>query len=86
MVSARNKYGLTPLHEAAMRNNKEVAKILVEHGADLFAKDNNNRTPKEVALQCNRDNKGAGLQYDNKELVQYLQTKEDEKRAGIPVK
>ena len=28
----------TPLHQAAMLNNIEAAKALVEHGADLFVK------------------------------------------------
>lgn len=92
-VSARDKYENTPLHQAVMLNNIEAAKALVEHGADIFAKnyydyrkpaekwevapprDTMNKTPKEIALK-------AGL----KELAQYLQAKEDEKKKGTGVK
>ncbi|MHC4680187.1 MAG: ankyrin repeat domain-containing protein [Planctomycetota bacterium] len=85
-VNARDEHQNTPLHQAAMLNNIEAAKALVEHGAAIFAKNyydytrpaekwkvpppkSMNKTPKEIALR-------AGF----KELAQYLQTKEDEKK------
>lgn len=86
-VNSRDKYANTPLHQAVMMNNLDAAKALVEQGADIFAKnyydyskptekwevppskDTMNKTPKEIALK-------AGF----KELAQYLQTKEDEKK------
>jgi hypothetical protein len=104
-VSARDKTNDTPLHIAAMQNNLQAAKTLIEHGADVFAKNDydpaalrraaakgdedakwdlriyestkniKNKTPKEMALR---------LGY--KELAQYLQTKEDEKKSAVPVK
>ncbi|MGR3310605.1 MAG: ankyrin repeat domain-containing protein [Candidatus Brocadiales bacterium] len=90
-VNARDEHQSTPLHQAAMLNNIEAAKALVEHGADIFAKnyhdyskppagrrllppsrDNMNKTAKEIALT-------GGDKY--KELAQYLQTKEEEKKG-----
>lgn len=38
------KNGMTPLMFAARYNNAEIAKILLENGADISAKDNNDFT------------------------------------------
>jgi hypothetical protein len=46
--------------------------VLIEHGADILAEDSKNQTPKDIAVK-------RGF----RELAQYLQTKEDEKRQGI---
>jgi len=32
-VNARDKYGKTPLHKAALRDNKEIVELLRRHGA-----------------------------------------------------
>ena len=52
-MTARSKDGSTPLHLASMYGRLEVARVLIEHGADIDAKDNKGRTPFQVAW--NRD-------------------------------
>ena len=37
-VNAKNKYGLTPLHYAALYGNKNVAELLINNGADIKSK------------------------------------------------
>jgi ankyrin repeat protein len=44
------RYERTALHQAVLRGHFEVAKLLVERGADLFAYNNHGRTPREIAL------------------------------------
>lgn len=36
-VNKAGDLGYTPLHEACMQGNMEMVRLLVEHGADLFA-------------------------------------------------
>ena len=93
-VNARDEHQSTPLHQAAMLNNIEAAKALVEHGADIFAKNYHdyskplpegmlltpsrgqmNKTAKEIVLA----QKKLALTRRDKEMAQYLQTKEEEK-------
>jgi len=94
-VNAKREYQITPLHQAAMLTNIEATKALVEHGADIFAKTfcdetnmtesekigfvmmrhSMNKTAKEIVLT----QKKLALTRRDKELAQYLQTKEEEK-------
>ena len=41
--------GMTPLHRAAKMDNKEIAELLIANGADLNARNNDDKTPLEVA-------------------------------------
>lgn len=43
------KGGMTPLMYAARYNNPEIAKFLIEKGADIWAKDNNGYTALTLA-------------------------------------
>jgi hypothetical protein len=67
----KNDYDYAKLYIAATQDNNEAAKELVRRGKPSY-RGNKNKTPKEIALKC-------GF----KELAQYLQTKEDEKRLGV---
>nr|NIT60368.1 hypothetical protein [Fodinibius sp.]NIV15121.1 hypothetical protein [Fodinibius sp.]NIY28950.1 hypothetical protein [Fodinibius sp.] len=68
---AKNDYDYAKLYIAATQDNNEAAKELLRRGTASY-RSNKNKTPKEIALKC-------GF----KELAQYLQTKEDEKRLGV---
>ena len=50
-MNARREDGFTPLHVASMYGSLEVARLLIEHGADMGAKDNEGKTPFQVALR-----------------------------------
>jgi ankyrin repeat protein len=41
--------GATPLHLAALSGHKDLAEILLAHGADVNAKDNSGKTPLQLA-------------------------------------
>jgi len=47
-VDGRNKR--TPLHKAAAKGNSEIAKVLVDNGANLNARDENGQTPLILAI------------------------------------
>ena len=48
-VNARNEADFTALHGASLRGSHEVIQILVDHGADLNARDFRGRTPYRLA-------------------------------------
>jgi ankyrin repeat protein len=50
MLMARNMYGSTPLHEAAMRGYESTAKLLLDYGADLLDLDIGKSTPLYLAV------------------------------------
>lgn len=50
-LNLAEKHGRTPLHEAAKCGYNHIAKILIDNGADLFAKDKKGRTAKDIATR-----------------------------------
>ncbi|MGH2353553.1 MAG: ankyrin repeat domain-containing protein, partial [Chloroflexota bacterium] len=49
LANARDAHGATALHHAAERGATDVARLLVEHGADVQARDDYGRTPLHCA-------------------------------------
>ena len=41
--------GSTPLHYAVLEGNFEIVKLLIDHGAQVDAKDNENKTPFDLS-------------------------------------
>jgi uncharacterized protein len=56
--------GLTPLHEAARWGWNDVVRFLVDHGADLQAKDNRGLTPVDSAMGKAGGNSRGGQRID----------------------
>jgi len=54
-VNARNKLGRTPLFGCINnKGTKEIAQMLLDHGADFTIANNNGKTPLKVAIEKNR--------------------------------
>jgi ankyrin repeat protein len=55
-VNARDEEGRTPLHYPYRdtQRGEEIMEVLIEHGADTSAKDNEGRTPADQMLQKGR--------------------------------
>jgi ankyrin repeat protein len=52
-VKAKDEWGMTPLHWASGNNHIEIAKLLIERGADLEAENKWGQTPLHVASRYN---------------------------------
>jgi ankyrin repeat protein len=50
-VNCRGEGGGSPLHEAAANGQIEMAKLLLDHGANLNAKEEHGKTPLTIALE-----------------------------------
>ena len=44
-MEAKNEYGHTPLHKASLYNFIEIAKLLLDAGADVNVEDEDGETP-----------------------------------------
>lgn len=60
--SPRNRIQETPLHLAILNGKSELVRILIQHGADLMARDCLDRTPFEVAKEFDQQSIVAALQ------------------------
>lgn len=50
-VNAQNSYGSTPLHHALYTGNTDVIEILLQHGANVNAKDGKGLTPFDLTIK-----------------------------------
>jgi uncharacterized protein len=81
--------GLTPLHEAARWGWNDVVRFLVDHGADLQAKDNRGMTPVDSAMGKAGGNSRGGQRIDIHEdtaalLKQLISAAGDKPAAARP--
>ena len=60
-ATAKGEYGVTPLHLAAKKGLKDIAKLLLQKGADVNVKDDAGDTPLHTAAA-----------YGQRELVKFL--------------
>lgn len=49
-VNATDKWGFTPLHESAQKSRTHLCALLLAHGADPFAKNQEGHTPLDLAV------------------------------------
>ena len=50
-MNAKNKKGMTPLHFAIYKDNSEIVELLIDKGADVNTKsDDNSDTPLHVSV------------------------------------
>lgn len=54
LVNTRNELGSTPLHVAAGNATPDLARLLLDKGAEINAKDNNGATPLHIAAFTGR--------------------------------
>lgn len=50
ILNAQNSKGRTPLHLAVSHGIREAVELLLKHGADIGVKDNDGKTPPQIAL------------------------------------
>ena len=53
-MNEKDKFGFTPLHNAAHEGHKEVVELLILKGADVNAKDNGGNTPLDSLIGFQR--------------------------------
>ena len=46
-----NNFGATPLHHAVGDRNIQAVRLLLEHGADVHARDKRGKTPSQLTKQ-----------------------------------
>ena len=60
-VNAKDEWGSTPLHYAALKGHKEVAELLIDKGADVHAKGDDGKTPIDFATHPDNPNAAAEI-------------------------
>jgi uncharacterized protein YukE len=71
-VNARNNRGWTPLHIAAYWNRKDIAKLLLENGANPTVGDSSGKTPKDAAIEAGNEEIAKLIESWQRELAKAL--------------
>ena len=74
-INAQDEYGQTPLHYAAHFNRIDVAKLLLEHGADPNVKDDQGWRPLELIIFIP----------ENEDMIALLEDITEPRKDGIDV-
>jgi len=53
MTGEELRSGMSPLHQAAYEDHKELTELLIAKGADVNAKDDDGETPLDYAISAN---------------------------------
>ncbi|MBE7491695.1 MAG: ankyrin repeat domain-containing protein [Planctomycetes bacterium] len=53
--NAQDHYGRTALHLAILRDEVEIVRVLLQHGASVHIEDRKGRSPWDIALSCSPD-------------------------------
>ena len=61
LVNAIDRWGMTPLHNAANDGNTEAAELLIKKGADVNANLKDGATPLDIAIRKKQDDVAAIL-------------------------
>jgi ankyrin repeat protein len=79
-VNARDALGRTPAHYAFLWDDLKLSRLLVEHGADLVAKDNSGQIPGERSDGPNRE---AAVQIWWDQIIQHFDQQKIEELNGL---
>jgi ankyrin repeat protein len=77
-VNAKDKYGRTPLDEAARKGHEEIVELLIAKGADVNAKSSNDAlllTPLDAAIKSNQTEFADLLRKHGAKTAEELKTK-----------
>lgn len=75
-VTMQNMYGLTPLHKSSIMGYQDIADMLLSNGANINARDKNNKTPLDYALETAGDtNRPEDIRERCRKYAEYLRGK-----------
>ena len=72
-TEVKNSAGKAPLHIAALFGYEYMVKFLVDHGANKSARDNQGKTPLDLAMQKKHENSGSDTEKEYESIIHLLQ-------------
>lgn len=71
-VNISNRLGNTPLHVAAIKGHEEIARLLLEKGADTNIKNHSGNTPLQAAAKAQKTATGVMMSRIHKDFRDFL--------------